>query len=135
MVFNEASIVSSIGSPRVEGVRRTCSSINPPRPIGRSDRIRAAASNNRGSQRSRNVGPFVDLLPLYVPACASSMDRSIFYVSYPRHRAIDISRCSLVFLPPTCLLLRRLSNALPKVKKILSELTHGECTSSVAGYK
>lgn len=44
---------------RVEGVRRTCSSINPLWRIDRFDRIRATASNNRACtyfRRTSNVG-------------------------------------------------------------------------------
>lgn len=74
---------------RVEGVQCTCSSINPPRPIDRSDRIRAAASNNRARSTFAMLAAWDDsILCLYT--CVPSMDRSFFHVSHPRHKAIDV---------------------------------------------
>ena len=53
-------------------------------------------------RRFRNVGPFVDLLPLYLLAYRQWIVVSSTSV-LPRHKAIGISRV----LPPTCFLPRR----------------------------
>ncbi|KAK1127475.1 hypothetical protein K0M31_004012 [Melipona bicolor] len=56
------------------------------------------------------------------------MDRSIFYVSYPRHRVIDnISRCSLVFHRPPVrrcpVVFQRLARGLPAPIAAKAEVT------------
>lgn len=63
--------------------RHTCSSINPPRPIDGSDRILARTiARARSDTFAFARGMILRRTP--------SMDRSIFYVSQPRHRAIDV---------------------------------------------